>query len=92
MAENIYQDLMRKGIDVLLDDRSLRGGVKFKDADLIGIPVRITVGRKSVADGNAEIKLRTETQATKVSIEKAVKKAINVVNSLKDKLKTWRSQ
>jgi prolyl-tRNA synthetase len=88
VAENIYQDLMRKGIDVLLDDRALRGGVKFKDADLIGIPVRVTVGRKSVADGNVEIKLRSETQSTKVSIEEAGDKAIELVDSLKEELKT----
>ncbi len=88
VAENIYQDLMRKGIDVLLDDRSLRGGVKFKDADLIGIPVRVTVGRKSVAEGNVEIKLRSETKSTKVSIEKATDKAIELVDSLKEELKT----
>ncbi len=88
VAEDIYQDLMGKGIDVLLDDRALRGGVKFKDADLIGIPVRVTVGRKSVADGNVEIKLRSETKSTKVSIEKAPDKAIELVNSLKEELKT----
>ncbi len=88
VAENIYQDLMRKGIDVLLDDRALRGGVKFKDADLIGIPVRVTVGRKSVADGNVEIKLRAKSQSQKVSIEKTPDKAIELVNSLKEQLKT----
>ncbi len=88
VAENIYQQLLNKGIDVLLDDRALRGGVKFKDADLIGIPVRVTVGRKSVADGNVEIKLRAESQSRKVSIEKAADKAIELVNSLKEQLKT----
>ncbi|MBA7642557.1 Proline--tRNA ligase [subsurface metagenome] len=88
VAENIYQDLMRKGIDVLLDDRALRGGVKFKDADLIGIPVRVTVGRKSVADGNVEIKLRAESQSRKVPIKKATGKAIELVSSLKEQLKT----
>ncbi len=88
VAEDIYRDLMRKGIDVLLDDRALRGGVKFKDADLIGIPVRVTVGRKSVADGNVEIKLRSETRSTKVLIEEAPDRAIELVNSLKEKLKT----
>jgi len=88
VAENIYQQLLANGIDVLLDDRTLRGGVKFKDADLIGIPVRVTVGRKSVADGNVEIKLRSETKSTKVPIEKAAGKAIELVSSLKEQLKT----
>jgi len=85
-AENIYQQLLSKGIDVLLDDRLLRGGVKFKDADLIGIPVRVTVGRKSVAEGNVEIKLRAESQSQKVPIEKATNKTIELVNSLKEQL------
>ena len=86
VAENIYRQLLDKGIDVLLDDRILRGGVKFKDADLIGIPVRVTVGRKSVAEGNIEIKLRAESQSQKVAIEKATDRTIELVNSLKEKL------
>jgi prolyl-tRNA synthetase len=85
-AENIYNQLLGKGIDVLLDDRELRGGVKFKDADLLGIPVRVTVGKKSVAEGNVEIKLRTETESQKVSIEETAEKAIEIINSLKEKL------
>jgi len=87
-AENIYQQLLNKSIDVLLDDRNLRGGVKFKDADLIGIPIRVTVGRKSIAEGNVEIKLRTESQSQKVSVKKATNKVIDLVNSLKERLKT----
>ena len=85
-AEKIYRQLLDKGIDVLLDDRDLRGGVKFKDADLLGIPVRITVGSKSVAQGNVEIKLRRESQNQKVSIKEAADKTIELVNSLKKQL------
>jgi len=85
-AEDIYRQLLSKDIDALLDDRVLRGGVKFKDADLIGIPVRVTVGKKSVADGNVEIKLRAESQSQKVPIDKAADTAIGIVNSLKKKL------
>jgi len=88
VAEDIYQQLLRAGLDVLLDDRQLRGGVKFKDADLIGIPVRVTVGRKSVADGIVEIKQRRESQSQKVAIEKATDKVIELVKSLKEQLKT----
>ena len=88
VAEDIYRQLLSSGIDVMLDDRDLRGGIKFKDADLIGIPIRITVGKKSVSDGNVEIKLRCESQSTKVSIEKAAHKTVELVNSLKDKLNT----
>jgi prolyl-tRNA synthetase len=86
-AENIYQQLLENGIDVLLDDRVLRGGVKFKDADLIGIPVRITVGKRSVAEGNVEIKLRSESQSQKVPIEKAAEDVIKLVGSLQEQFK-----
>jgi prolyl-tRNA synthetase len=86
VAENIYKQLLDAGVDVLLDDRPLRGGVKFKDADLIGIPVRVTAGRKSVADDNVEIKLRPESQSQKVAVEKATDKIIKLVDSLKEQL------
>jgi prolyl-tRNA synthetase len=85
-AEKIYQQLQNYGIDVLLDDRDIRGGVKFKDADLLGIPVRITAGQKSIAEGNVEIKLRAESKSEKVPIEKAADKTIELVNSLKKQL------
>jgi prolyl-tRNA synthetase len=82
VAENIYGQLLEAGIEVLLDDRVLRGGVKFKDADLIGIPVRVTVGKKSVAEGNVEIKPRNESQSQKVAIEKAADEVVKLVGSL----------
>jgi prolyl-tRNA synthetase len=86
-AEDIYQQLLDKNIDVLLDDRVLRGGVKFKDADLLGIPVRVTVGQKSLADGNVEVKLRSESESGKVCVEDATAKVIALVNKLKERLK-----
>ena len=85
-AENIYRQLLDRGIDVLLDDRIMRGGVKFKDADLLGIPIRVTVGKKSVAQGNVEIKLRAETESCKVPVEQAAEKTAQIVNQLKDRL------
>ena len=57
-AEDIYQSLAKMEVDVILDDRDERAGVKFKDADLIGIPYRITVGPKKLAEGKVEIKSR----------------------------------
>ncbi len=87
VAEGIYHRLTDKGVEALLDDRILRGGVKFKDADLIGIPIRVTVGRKSVAGGNVEIKLRCESQSRTVSIEQAAEEVAELVNSLKEQLK-----
>ena len=85
-AEKIYDELIAAGIECLWDDRDARGGVKFKDADLIGIPLRITIGKKSMAEGTVEIKLRTDSESIKAPIEKAADKTIEIVNSLKEKL------
>jgi prolyl-tRNA synthetase len=85
-AEKIYQQLLDNNIDVLLDDRQLRGGVKFKDADLIGIPIRVTIGKKALAEGNVEIKLRRESQSQKISVNEAADRTIELVNSLKEQL------
>jgi prolyl-tRNA synthetase len=71
-----------------LDDRDERAGVKFKDADLIGIPVRITVGKKALAAGNVEIKLRTEPKPALIPVASAVEKAVTMVNKLKANLKS----
>lgn len=79
IANDIYNNLISNGIDAILDDRNERTGVKFKDADLIGIPLRITVGR-AISEGNVEFKKRTENEPELVSIEEIlerVKKEIN---------------
>lgn len=60
VTENIYKELSSKGLDVLIDDRDERAGFKFKDADLIGIPYRITIGEKNLANGNIEFKARKD--------------------------------
>ncbi len=57
-SQQLYQDLTESGIEVLLDDRNERAGVKFNDADLIGAPIRITIGARSLAEGELEVKLR----------------------------------
>jgi prolyl-tRNA synthetase len=71
-AQQIHDDLEAKGIDVLFDDRDERAGFKFKDADLIGIPLRITIGRKSLADGVVELKARDSQEIEKVSPKDAL--------------------
>jgi prolyl-tRNA synthetase len=71
-AKQIYEELQKAGIDVLYDDRDERAGVKFKDADLIGIPYRIAVGKKGIADGIVELKLRKGTEVRKVKIDEIV--------------------
>ena len=58
MAEKIYSELKAVGIDVLLDDRKERAGVKFKDCDLIGYPLRVTVGPKAIEEGTVELRIR----------------------------------
>jgi prolyl-tRNA synthetase len=58
LAEKIYAELMAKGVDVILDDRDERPGVKFKDSELVGFPIRIGIGEKSLAKGEVEIKPR----------------------------------
>lgn len=68
VGEDIYEELSKRGVECILDDRNERTGVKFKDADLIGIPIRITAGR-TVDEGMVEIKHRKSSQATKVPIE-----------------------
>jgi prolyl-tRNA synthetase len=58
LAEQLYADLTAQGVEVILDDRDERPGVKFKDADLVGFPIRVALGEKSLAKGEVEIKLR----------------------------------
>ena len=68
MAEKIYQELTDSGIEVLLDDRDERAGVKFKDADLIGIPLRITIGSKTLQENKVEMKKRWEKESELIEI------------------------
>lgn len=70
-AEELYDKLTKKGIDVLLDDRNERPGVKFNDMELIGIPLRITVGKK-IGEGIVEIKERRNGQTEEISIDQVI--------------------
>jgi prolyl-tRNA synthetase len=71
-ARQIYEGLLAAGVDTLYDDRDERAGVKFKDADFIGIPFRIAVGKKGVADGIVELKLRRSPEVRRIKIAEAV--------------------
>jgi len=73
-SEAIYQELLDAGIEVLLDDRDERPGFKFKDADLIGIPLRIVVGAKNLVDGRVELKDRKSGEVELLPIAEAVEK------------------
>lgn len=71
VGEKLYSALSKMGIDTLIDDRTERAGVKFNDMDLLGIPIRVTVGKK-VSDGIVEIKRRDENEATECEEEKTI--------------------
>jgi len=86
-AERIYAELLDHDIDVLLDDRDERAGVKFKDADLLGIPVRVIVGIKGVKKGQIEIKLRSESESINVPAKDASAIIREKVKALYDSLK-----
>lgn len=74
LAERFYRELTEKGIEVLIDDREERAGVKFKDADLIGIPTQIILGEKNLKDGLVEIKDRKTKETIKIKIEEVVER------------------
>jgi prolyl-tRNA synthetase len=78
-AKTIYEGLRARGVEALLDDRDERPGVKFKDADLIGIPYRIVVGKKGLAEQKAELKARTEKDAVLVPLTDVVGEVVNKI-------------
>lgn len=77
-AQKIYDKLLDANVEVVLDDREERAGVKFKDADLIGFPYRITVG-KTIQEGNVEFKTRQTGEVTTMTPDESVEKIINIV-------------
>ncbi|BDC47920.1 proline--tRNA ligase [Bryobacterales bacterium F-183] len=79
-AVGFYEEAKRQGIDVLLDDRDERPGVKFKDADLIGIPVRITIGKK-LAQGVVEVVNRRTRESVDVPVAEAIEKAKSILRA-----------
>ena len=81
VAARLHDELESAGIDVLLDDRDARPGFKFKDADLIGIPLRITVGKRGIAEGVVELKRRDGESVDKLSPEDAAKQVIETVRA-----------
>ncbi|HNX28497.1 MAG TPA: proline--tRNA ligase [Syntrophomonadaceae bacterium] len=79
LAENIYQELKAAGIEVLLDDRDERAGVKFKDADLIGIPLRITIGPKALQENKVEMKKRWEKESVLIDTGEVIETVQNII-------------
>ena len=66
VAEELYRDLGAAGFEVLMDDREERAGVKFKDADLLGIPIRVTIGNALAKEGVVEVRSRASRQDRRV--------------------------
>ncbi len=78
-ANSIYKILEQEGLEVILDDRDERAGVKFKDADLIGIPVRITIGPKALQENKVEVKKRWEKEVELVEIDKVKERVLKII-------------
>lgn len=82
LAEKIYEDLKKAGVDVIIDDRKERAGVKFKDCDLIGYPLRITVGPKAVENDTIELKVRRNGETAEAGKAGVVAKAVEMLKDL----------
>ncbi len=81
-ADKIYADLWEAGIETLMDDRDERPGVKFNDADLIGLPIRLTIGDKSLKDGKVELKARCRAEMELIPLEGVVEAVRNMAKGL----------
>ena len=78
-AERIYNELGSGGVDVLLDDRNERPGVKFADAELIGIPLRVTIGPRGLENGVAELNVRSNSQQSEIALDKVVEEVVRII-------------
>ena len=78
-AESLYQDLTAQGLEVLFNDRHESPGVKFNDADLLGIPIRLTISPRSLEKNSAELKRRAEKEFELVPLEGIVDKLKEMV-------------
>ena len=82
LAEEIYNELAKSGADVLLDDRKERAGVKFKDCDLIGYPLRVTISPKTLESGKIEVKVRRSGEFLNFDRENCVEKILELLETL----------
>ena len=80
LAEEVYQSFKKEGLEILLDDRELRAGAKFKDADLIGFPLRITIGNKAIKEGKIEIKVRRTNKVHEIDKRDLISKINSLLN------------
>jgi prolyl-tRNA synthetase len=80
IAEKLYESLLEKGVDVIIDDRDERAGVKFNDADLIGIPLRATIGKKALSEGKIEVKIRKSGEVIILETDEVVDFIFRYIN------------
>ena len=78
-AEKVYAELLKRRVETVLDDRDERAGVKFNDADLIGIPFRITVGPRGLAEGKLELTRRNGGEQELIEVERAAERVAELV-------------
>nr|HPH42085.1 His/Gly/Thr/Pro-type tRNA ligase C-terminal domain-containing protein [Syntrophorhabdaceae bacterium] len=83
LADSIYKSLKDRRVDVVLDDRNERPGVKFKDCDLIGIPIRVTIGERNLKDGYVELKFRNEKDSQRIKKEDVIGRVMDYVEEHK---------
>jgi prolyl-tRNA synthetase len=78
-ADKLYSQLELAGVEVLYDDRNESPGVKFNDADLLGIPFRVTISQRSLTNNSVEIKRRTEKEVELVPLEETIKRLQDLI-------------
>lgn len=82
ISEKLYRDLQAAGIEVLFDDRDESPGVKFNDADLIGIPLRLTVGHRALQEGGIEAKVRAESDKRSIPLDQVVAQTLEIIQGM----------
>ena len=82
IAYELYEDMKSHGIDVLIDDRDESPGVKFNDADLLGIPIRLVVSARNLAKKELEVKVRSQPESVMIKLEKAQVDIANLLQSI----------
>ena len=81
-ADKIYEELEKRGIEGIYDDRDVRAGAMFADADLLGVPVRVVVGPKNLKDGKVELKTRDKSISELVDVDNTVDEVQTVIDKL----------
>lgn len=85
-ADKLYNELVRAGVDVLYDDRDCAAGIKFNDADLMGMPIRAVISPRTLEAGEIEVKLRKDGDAFRVSIDSAIEQINSIIAQLKEEI------